>query len=121
MEKRNFKKNKGLTTADVVVAISILTLFVGVIGNLYYQLAQKSYMVRFNTIAVYYSIKVAEDIDKMPYEEVSDNLNTTIKETYQLPEGINIVVEVHNYNETQYQYWNDTNEYQIKKLKVKEM
>ena len=132
MRKMNLKANKGVSTVDVVVAIIILSLFVGVIGNLYYQVAKNSSMIRYNTVAVYYAIKIAEDIDEMAYEEVNDNLT----EKYQLPEGFTATLNIEKYNKNDstkqdvikkvnitinYTFLNETQKYTIRKLKIKEM
>ena len=136
MKNVNLKANRGVTTTDVVVAIIILSLFVGIIWNLFYQIAKNSNMVRYNTIAVYYAIKIAEDIDKMPYEEVTNNLNSDLTTEYQLPDGFTGKVEVENYNKydttkqdiikkvkitINYTFLKEERSYQIEKLKIKEM
>ncbi len=136
MKNVNLKANRGVTTTDVVVAIIILSLFVGIIGNLFYQIAKNSNMVRYNTVAVYYAIRIAENIDKMSYEEVTDNLNSDLTTEYQLPDGFTGKVEVENYNKydttkqdiikkvkitINYTFLKEERNYQIEKLKIKEM
>lgn len=120
---------------DVIIAMIVLSLFVGVIGNLYYQIALQSNMVRINSVAVYYVVKIAEDLDRISYEEVRNELNDTIKATYQIPDLLTITLNVQNYNENdsskediikivtikaEYQCFEDTKVYEIKKLKIKE-
>lgn len=136
MKNINLKANSGVTATDTVVAIIILSLFVGVIGNLFYEIAKNSNMVRYNTIAVYYAIKIAEDIDKMAYEDVTNNLNSNLTTEYQLPAGFTGKVEVENYNQNDttkqdiikkvkitinYTFLKEERNYQIEKLKIKEM
>lgn len=137
MEKQKIKSNKAMSMADIIIAIFILTLFVGVIGSLYYQILLNSNLVRMNAFAVYYSIKIAENIDKMAYEKVTNDLNTTVKSDYAIPDDYQIQIQVNPYQKedsTQekdiikivtikitYQCLNETRDYEIKKLKVKEI
>lgn len=136
MKNINLKANSGVTATDTIVAIIILSLFVGIIGNLFYEIAKNSNMVRYNTIAVYYAIKIAEDIDKMVYEDVTNNLNSDLTTEYQLPAGFTGKVEVENYNQNDttkqdiikkvkitinYTFLKEERNYQIEKLKIKEM
>ena len=50
------KDNKGASLTDVIIAIIILSLFVGLIGNLFYQIGVNSYMVKYNALATYYAV-----------------------------------------------------------------
>ena len=135
MNKKILKANNGISMTDVIIAIIILCMFVGVIGNLYYQISLQSNFIRLNTMALYYTVKIAEDIDKMPYEEVTNDLNTNIKTTYQIPDLFNATIEVQNYNEIdttkediikivtikiEYEFNKQTKYYEIEKLKIKE-
>lgn len=136
MKKIDLKANKGVTVTDVIVAVIILSLFVGIIGNMFYQIAKNSNMIRYNTIAVYYAIKIAENIDIMSYEEVTNELNNNIIEKYEMPEGFDGIIEVSKCNEEDltkediikkvkitinYTFLNDQRSYKIEKLKIKEM
>lgn len=135
MKIKKLKTNQGISMVDVIIAIIILCMFVGVIGNLYYEIALESNMIKYNSIASYYTVKIAENIDRMPYESVTNNLNTTLKEDYSFPDLYNITIDVKNYNEddtskkdiikivtirAEYQVFNDERSYQIKKIKIKE-
>lgn len=137
MEKEKIKSNKAMTMADIIIAIFILTMFVGVIGSLYYQIVLNSNLVRMNAFAVYYSIKIAENIDKMSYEKVTNDLNTTVKSDYAIPDAYQVEIQVNpsqKKDATQeediikivtikitYQCLDETRDYEIKKLKVKEI
>lgn len=135
MKIKKLKTNKGISMADVIIAIIILCMFVGVIGNLYYEIVLESNMIRYNSIASYYTVKIAENIDRISYEQVTNNLNNTIKEDYSIPDLYNITIDVKKYNEddtskqdiikivtikAEYQVFNEQRFYQIKKLKIKE-
>lgn len=139
MREKHLKANKGISMTDIVVAISILMLFVGVIGNLYYQVALQSNMIRLNTIAVYYSIKIAENIDRITYDNVTNELNNnnTLKDTCKIEiiDPFKVTINVENYNKddsskkdiikivtirVEYQFFQETRAYELKKLKIKE-
>lgn len=130
MKKRLLNKNKGVTMMDIVVAITLLTLFIGVIGELYYIIAVNNAKIRYNAIATYYTVKIVESIDKIAYEDVTNDLNTGLREQYDYPDFIDISINVENYNEgniikvvtvnAKYNALGTDNNYQIKKLKIKE-
>lgn len=139
MREKHLKANKGISMTDIVVAISILMLFVGVIGNLYYQVALQSNMIRLNTIAVYYSIKIAENIDRIAYDNVTNELNNnnTLKDNCKIEiiDPFKVTINVENYNKddsskkdiikivtirVEYQFFQETRAYELKKLKIKE-
>ena len=131
------KNNRGVTLTDVVIAIIILSLFVGVIGGLFYQIAYNNNLIKYNAVATYYAVKVAEDIDRLAYDDVNDtDLANYISENYDLPNEFTITVNIVNYNEddntredilkiatidVQYTCLNENISYKLKKLKVKEI
>lgn len=136
MNKKNLKKNNGISMMDVILAIIILCIFVGVIGNLYYQIILNNNLIRLNAIAVYYAVKIAEDTDKMTYDEVNNDLNQNLKTKYDIPNLLNITVDVQNYNKNdstkqdiikiltinvEYKCFEESRFYELKKLKIKEM
>lgn len=136
MNIKKIKTSNGISMTDVIIAVLILCMFVGVIGNLYYKISYQSHMVRFDAIATYYTVKIAEEIDRISYEEVTNDLNTTLKQTLGIPDLINITVDVENYNSSdtskkdiikivtikaEYEVLNEKQTYEIKTLKVKEI
>ena len=136
MKVKILKANNGISMMDVIVAILILCMFVGVIGNLYYQIALQSNKIRYNAIAVYYTVKIAEYTDIISYEEVTNDLNNSLKEKYEIPDLFNVTVNVEDYNKEdtskkdiiklvtiriEYEVLGEPQIYQVKKLKVKEM
>lgn len=133
---KNIKSNKGISIADLIIALLILTLLSGIIGNLLYQISYHNAALRMNAIAVDYAIRVAENIDKMTYEEVTSELTATSKEDYNLLEPFEIQINVTNYNEdntsksdiikivnikVNYTLLKQEKTYEIRKCKVKEM
>lgn len=139
MNIKVLKKQDGMTIQDLVIAIIILCLFVGVIGSLFYRIIINSAFIKLNAIAVEYAVKVAEEVDKLPYEEI-DNLNfgtkmdTDYKKSF--PDIFQLEVNVENYNEIDpskadiikivtikvtYEMFEEEKSYEIKKLKIKEI
>ena len=136
MEKTSLKQNKGMTMTDVIAAIIILCLFTGIIGNLYYQIVFNSNMIKLNSTAVYYVVKISEEIDKISYEEVTRELANTLKEKYSIPDSYVITINVENYNKddpskediikivtikAEYECFKEQKQYEIKKRKIKEI
>lgn len=133
---KNIKSNKGISMTDLIIALLVLTLLSGIIGNLLYQISYHTAALRMNAIAVDYAIRVAENIDKMTYEEVTSELTATSKEDYDLLEPFEIQINVTNYNEdntsksdiikivnikVNYTLLKQEKTYEIRKCKVKEM
>lgn len=136
MNIKKIKSNSAISMVDIVVAIIVLSLFVGVIGSLYYQIAYNSSLIKNNAIATYYAIKIAEDIDIMTYEEVDNTINENIKVKYEIPDNFNAIVEIKNYNEEdasredmlkivtiniEYTCLKQNQIYKLEKIKVKEL
>lgn len=136
MKKNKLKQNKGAIMADVIAAIIILCTFTGIVGNLYYQIALNSNIIRLNADSAYYVVKIAEEIDKISYEEVTKELANTLKEKYDIPDSYVISIEVENYNKedsskediikivtikSEYECFDKTGKYEIEKLKIKEI
>ena len=136
MNIKKMKSNNAISMVDIIIAVVVLSLFVGVIGSLYYQIAFNSSLIKNNAVATYYAIKIAEDIDIMPYEEVSTTINENLKTKYEIPDNFNVTVEVKNYNEEdttkedilkivtiniEYTCLKQNQKYKLEKVKVKEL
>lgn len=134
MEK--LKSNKGISMADVVIALLILIILSGVIGNILYQIAYNNAALRMNAIATDYAVKIAEYIDKIPYENVTNGMQITEINGEQIIDKFNVSIEVENYNNddstkediikkaiitVNYSILKETKNYKIQKLKIKEM
>ena len=134
MEK--LKSNKGISMADVVIALLILIILSGVIGNILYQIAYNNAALRMNAIATDYAVKIAEYIDKIPYENVTNGMQITEINGEKIIDKFNVSIEVENYNNddstkediikkaiitVNYSILKETKNYKIQKLKIKEM
>ena len=135
MKYIKLKEDKGISIVDVIVSMLILCMFVGLISNLFYQIAYYNAFIRMNALAVNYAVTIAEDTDKMKYEEVEETLNETLKATYNLPETFNATIQVKKYSDedttkkdiikivtikVEYTFMKENKSYEIKKLKIKE-
>ena len=134
---KNIKSNRGVSITDVVIALIILTIFTGVIGNLIYQIAYNNAALRVNAIAADYAVKEAEYIDKIAYEDVqTSNEKITQINGENVLDAFIIKLDVEDYkanDETKqdiikkvtitvnYNILKDEKSYKIEKLKIKEM
>ena len=133
---KKIKENKAATMTDVVIGVIILIMFTGILTTSFYNIYSHNIAIRMNAVAVDYTIKILEDIDKMSYEEVTNDLNNTISEDYDIKENYIINIYVKNYNKNdetkqdiikivkvtvKYKVFKNEQEYTVKKLKIKEM
>ncbi len=144
MVKKRLKNNNALTLIDLVIAVTILTLFVGLIGELFHSIFYNNVLIRYNTIATYYAVKIAEYTDFISYDKVqnldNDELKVALKTQYgdsftEWPDRFDISMKVENYNggdaskigiikivkiEAKYKVNKTDEAFVIKKIKVKE-
>ena len=134
---KNIKSNRGVSITDVVIALIILTIFTGVIGNLIYQIAYNNAALRVNAIVADYAVKEAEYIDKIAYEDVqTSNEKITKINGEDVLDAFTVKLDVEDYkgnDETKqdiikkvtitvnYNILKDEKSYKIEKLKIKEM
>lgn len=107
---QNIKRNKGFTTADIVVSIVVLMIFVGMITTLFYNFYLSTTAKNRNAMATNYIVDVIEEIKAMNYDEVqkdtqdSNSINNLIQQleaTKQIPKEYIITGEIQKYNETE--------------------
>ena len=106
----SIKKNRGFTTADIVVAIVVMMIFVGMIATLFYNFYLSTTAKNRNAMATNYIVDVIEEIKAMNYDEVqkdtqdSNSINNLIQQleaTKQIPKEYIITGEIQKYNETE--------------------
>lgn len=134
--KNQLKKNNGISLVDVIIAIFILAMFVGVIGSMYYNIAEKEAKMKLDAIAAYYAIKYAETIDEISYDEVDDNLTSYLNSKYEMENFYTLSTKVENYKiqdsleediakivtiKIDYNYSIANGSYELRKLKMKEL
>lgn len=132
---KKIKSNKGVALVDVVTGMLILTLFIGILTTTFYQIYKYNMSIRLNAITVNYTIKILEDIDRMPYEKVTNELNNSLKEDYNIDDSYKVSLDIQNYNKDdetkediikivtvtiKYNGVDGEEQYTVKKLKIKE-
>ena len=130
------KQNKAATMMDVIIGLLIIIIFTSILTSSFYTIYRHNISIRMNAVAVDYSIKILENIDRMTYEEVTNDINNTLTTNYNINENYQIIVDVENYNKNdetkediikiitltvKYTVFGEEQEYSIKKLKIKEM
>lgn len=101
--KMKLKETKGFTTADVVVSVSIIVIFIGLITSLFYNFYLTTTAKNRNAIATTCLIDVIEEIKLMEYDEVENNnlelLIRTLEEDKTIPDGYHVTANIQKYNE----------------------
>lgn len=134
-KKLNIKSEKGFTMQDLIGAVIIFVMFMGVISammNVVYKLNLK---IRMTAYATNYAIAILEDIDKISYDNVQNSLASSYKEKFKIPDGFNVNLEIEEITNTKlisgkikkvklrisYSLQNETEDLFIEKYKVKEI
>ncbi len=132
---RGIKSNKGATITDVVTGVLILVMFTGILTTSFYNIYKHNVLIKYNSQAVDYTIKILEYTDRIKYEEVTNDLNTIIKEKFSIKDNFDVKLEVQNYNKedeqkediikivkvtVNYKAVGEEHQYSVQKLKIKE-
>lgn len=132
---RGIKSNKGATITDVVTGVLILVMFTGILTTSFYNIYKHNVLIKYNSQAVDYTIKILEYTDRIKYEEVTNDLNTIIKEKFSIKDNFDVKLEVQNYNKedeqkediikivkvtVNYKATGEEHQYSVQKLKIKE-
>lgn len=131
--RKMFSNNKGVIFTDIAVGILIIILFTGILTRGFYRIYKRNAEIELNAYAVYYSVKIMEDIDKMSYEEVTNEMDLG---KYGLSDNFKASIMIENYNENdneniediikvvnlkiEYDVPGGKDFYKIRKLKIKE-
>lgn len=130
------KSNNGFTIQDLIIATFIITIFIGIIGTLMYSVYNINIRTNLTSQMATYAVQMLEDIDKIPYEEVNSDLENTYKSQFSIPSGFEINIDVSNYADEKeniqdvikivnltisYDLKGDRQEFNVKKLKIKEV
>ena len=121
---------------DLIIACFIITAFIGIITTVMYSAYKtnaKAYLMSQMTM---YSVSILEDMDKISYEDVQTKSIEEYRQQFSIPEAFNINIEINNYGQElenaedvikvvklsmSYTFKGETEEFTVKKLKVKEM
>ena len=128
MQKIKLKNNKGFTTVDISISIIIIILFVSIISTAYYNYYISITRKNREAQAINTIIDIIESIEKMNYEEITqDEISKLIEELKNgkitnygnkitIPNGYEVTVIIEKYNETLH---NEDKKDLIKKINVK--
>ena len=83
--KKLIKSNKGFTMQDLIIAMLIITIFVGLVSSLMYSVYYINIKTDLTSQMSTYAVQILEDIDKIAYEEVTPSLASTYKEKFSIP------------------------------------
>lgn len=132
----NINTEKGFTLQDLVLAIFIILIFVGVIGTTMYGAFKNNADTNLTSQMTLYAVQILEDIDKIPYEDAITKTGDYYKSKFQIPEGYKVELSFSNYGEgienvkdvmkvvnlnISYTIAGDTIDYNIQRLKIKEI
>jgi len=131
----NIKDNKGFTMVDLVIALTIFTIFTIIISTLMYSSFKTNLQIKMSGISIYYAMQILEDIDKISYADVKNGIENTYISKFSIPSGFTINLDVSNYNEGNskndlikkvkltilYEVFGETESIVINKLKIKEI
>lgn len=68
------KNNKGLTGVDVTIAVIILTIFVSLIANMFYNVSQIGNAVNRKSEATYVAVQIIEAMKHVNYDDLPTGL-----------------------------------------------
>ena len=139
IKKNRYKREEGVTIIDLVIAIIIMSVFVGVITTLITGIYKQSLEVQISSNAMSYATIILEKIDEKSFEEVQnpnfvENLKASGEVT--IPEEYTIKLNVENPDNVSeevsdvikkatvtvnYKIRNEEKSISISKLKVKEI
>ena len=98
------RSEKGFTTADIIVSLMVIVIFVGIIASGFYNYYIASTGVSRNSAALSYTIDVIETVEEMNYADVTEqSVNEKIQQLYSsntIQEGYEVTATVQKYNET---------------------
>lgn len=136
MEKTSKNKlDRGVTLNDLVIAILIIGMFIGILTSSFTQIYKNNIYIKKDEEALYYVVRTLEDIDKMPYEKVQNTLNEELTAKYNIDKDY-LTINVENYNKSDatkqdiikivtvtinYKVLGENKQYSVKKLKIKEL
>ena len=133
--KINMKSNSGFTMVDLIIALTMFTVFTGIIGATLYSAYKTNIQTQIIGESVNYAMLILEDIDKISYEEVRNGMESAYMSKFSIPSGYDLKIEVTNYNQgnnkedlvktvrltIDYEFLGQTESFNVSKLKVKEL
>ena len=133
---KKIKSENGFTMQDLMIALVIIMIFVGVITTTMYTVYKLNIETNLTSQMTAYAVQILEDIDKISYEEVTSDLSATYNEKFSIPESFKIDIQVSNYGEgteniqdvmkivnlrISYTLQGNEQQFTVQRLKIKEM
>lgn len=116
--KEKLKSNKGFTIQDLIFALMIIMIFVGVIGSLFVSVYTVKADTKVDSLATIYAIKMLEYMDKVTYDKVSEEnksrLISEMRKTFNIPISYKISLDITKYKPS----WDNEDYVRIIKLKM---
>lgn len=101
----DIKSNKGFTATDIVVAVIIIILFVGLITTVFYNYYLSTAAKNRNAMATNCLIDVIENLKQINYDNINaetvDSLLEQLIEDGSIPKGYTVSAQIQKYNETE--------------------
>ena len=134
--KINLKSENGFTMQDLLIACFIFVAFVGIIGTLMYSVYHINIRANLTSQMTFYAVQILEDIDKLSYEDAQNMTGAEYKEQFSIPNGFNVDLQLTEYGEGKpyikdvikivnlkisYTVAGETEEFTVKRLKIKEI
>lgn len=120
MKRQKCISQRGVTSADVIVAVIIIMLFVSVITTGFYNYYKSVQSKNRITIATNIIVDVIENVEMLKYDEVTkeniDNIVKNFESDGTISKSYTVTTDLQNYNETE---GNTDKKDLIKILKVK--
>lgn len=120
MERQKCISQRGVTSADVIVAVIIIMLFVSVITTGFYNYYKSVQSKNRITIVTNIIVDVIENVEMLKYDEVTkeniDNIVKNFESDGTISKSYTVTTDLQNYNETE---GNTDKKDLIKILKVK--
>ena len=95
---------RGFTTADIIVSLMVIVIFISIITSGFYNYYIASTGVSRNSAALAYTIDIIETVEEMHYSDVTqENVNNKIQQLYEnktIPESYKVSATIQKYNET---------------------
>ena len=131
--KINVKSQKGFTIQDLIIAFFIITLFVGIITTMMFNLYKLNIKLNTTSQMVTYAVQILEDVDKIAYEDVNNGMENNYINKFSIQNGYKLKIDVSKYGENledvikivnltiSYKILDETEEFTVQRLKIKEI
>ncbi len=129
------KSEKGFTIYDLIVAIIVFSMFATIIGTLIVTTYKVQATTEAEEVATLYVIQIVEYIDKIDFDEVTNELSQTLPQKFNIPEAFTVEIQATDYKPNEntqayiknvnvnlsYNFVGEQKNITIKRLKIKEL